>query len=40
VARHLDRIIEDFARRMGYSSKSDFIRDIIMGYILEHGLEG
>ncbi len=37
VSRHLDRIIEEVARRKGYSSKSDFIRDVIMDYLVRHG---
>jgi hypothetical protein len=35
VSPYFDKIIEEVARRRGYSSKSDFIRDVIMSYLLE-----
>jgi DNA-directed RNA polymerase subunit RPC12/RpoP len=35
VSPYLNRIIEEVASRRGYASKSDFIRDAIMSYLLE-----
>jgi DNA-directed RNA polymerase subunit RPC12/RpoP len=35
VSPYLSRIIEEVASRRGYASKSDFIRDAIMSYLLE-----
>jgi DNA-directed RNA polymerase subunit RPC12/RpoP len=33
VSPYFDKIIEEVARRKGYSSKSDFIRDVILSYL-------
>jgi DNA-directed RNA polymerase subunit RPC12/RpoP len=35
VSPYLNKIIEEVARRRGYGSKSDFLRDVIMRYLLE-----
>ncbi len=34
VSPHLNKVIEEVARRRGYGSKSDFMRDAIMSYLL------
>jgi hypothetical protein len=34
VSPYLNRVIEEVAMRRGYTSKSDFIRDAIMSYLL------
>jgi hypothetical protein len=37
VSPYFDKIIEDVARRRGYSSKSDFVRDAILDFLLRLG---
>jgi len=37
VSPYFDKIIEDVARRRGYSSKSDFIRDAILDFLWRLG---
>jgi hypothetical protein len=35
VSPYLNRVIEEVARKKGYSSKSEFIRDAVMRYLLD-----
>jgi hypothetical protein len=37
VSPYFDKIIEEVARRRGYSSKSDFVRDAILDFLWRRG---